>query len=149
MFIFLFLPSLVAKLLKKTLYCYRLTVRPTIDSKKNVFTFIGEVIIRIRAKTASGVITLNADGLELATVVVMQVDPFEKISVIKSILVPKNQQIKIHLDQPGLVADQLYDVQITYSGALRDDMTGFYKSSYLDEESNTTKWVFFLLFCRE
>lgn len=87
-------------------------------------------------------LTLNADGLNITQIDVTDTTNTSTpiaIGVIGFNFVVKNEQLKIHLDTPGLIADRVYEVRIVYSGKLRDDMTGFYKSSYIDEESHSTK----------
>jgi len=117
---------------------YKLRIKTIIDPENNDFKFTGDVTITIRAKTTTEELILNADGLQITKVEVMGPNA-STVAVRSQSLSVKNEQLKIQLDQPGLIADQVYDVQITYSGQLRRDMTGFYLSSYTDEESQSTK----------
>lgn len=119
---------------------YRLTITPTIDPDTNNFTFYGEVVINILAKTTTDELTLNSDGLNILKIEVTDTaDTTTKVKVKDHNLVLKNQQLKIKIDKPGLIANRNYDVKISFNGKLRDDMTGFYKTSYVDHESKTTK----------
>lgn len=116
---------------------YKLTIRPTIDPVNNIFTFVGNVTINVRAKSTTKVLTLNADGLKINDLIVTDTASMVKIETIS--YTNENEQLNIYLDSPGMIADRVYDVKISYEGQLRDDMTGFYKSSYTDKNSNSTK----------
>lgn len=118
---------------------YNLRIRPTIDPENNNFSFTGEVTIHIRVNTSTENITLNAYELNIENVEVKDADSSTKITVKDLKLVAKNEQLIIILDEPGLTADREYKVKIVYSGEIRNDMTGFYKSSYKDDESKSTK----------
>lgn len=118
---------------------YKLTIRPTIDPKNNIFTFTGNVVINIRVKSSTKELTLNADDLEIESVKVTDTNTSTEFAVIEYNCIVRNQQLKILLEEPGFIADRVYDVKISYTGNLRNDMTGFYKSSYVDEETKTTK----------
>lgn len=119
---------------------YKLSISPFLDPTTRNFSFAGEVIIDIRVITSTQELTLNAYGLQIGEIEVTDiVDSSMKISVLSNKIVDKNQQLKIQLNKPGLIADRTYKVQIKYTGKLRDDMTGFYKSSYFDRESNRVK----------
>lgn len=118
---------------------YKLTIRPIIDAENNIFTFTGNVTISIRVKSSTKVLTLNADGLKIDSVSVADAETKDIVDAIEYNYTMKNEQLNVYLDKPGLIADRVYDVKISYEGQLRDDMTGFYKSSYADEKSNSTK----------
>lgn len=126
---------------------YRLNIKPIVDPKANLFTFDGDVTINIMAKTSTKELTLNAFDLFIKDVSVIDAKTSLEINTTSVSLVIKNEQLKIQLDDPGLITDREYIVKILYSGNLRNDMTGFYRSSYLDKETNTTTYV--LLFCIE
>lgn len=114
---------------------YTLIIFPTFDN----FSFTGEVTINIRVIIPTGELTLNAYGLQIKEITVTDESSKAIIPVVSNKTVEKNQQLIIELDKPGLIADREYKVKISYTGKLRDDMTGFYKSSYFDKESNSTK----------
>lgn len=118
---------------------YRLNIKPIMDSANNNFTFTGDVTIKIKVKTSTDELTLNADGLKLTSIGVTDTNDTTPVAVNSHTFVVKNEQLKIKLDKPGFIADRVYDVQIGYSGQLANDMIGFYKSSYFDEESKSTK----------
>lgn len=118
---------------------YTLNVQPFIEPEKNNFTFIGTVLITIRVKITTEQLTLNMDGLTIKQIKVKDTNSSTDIEVAGKNIVKKNEQLIIQLKTPGLIADRVYEVEIAYSGELRNDMSGFYKSSYMDENSKKTK----------
>lgn len=118
---------------------YSLKIKPIIDPKNNDFTFSGDVTIRIRVKTSTEKLTLNARDLQINTVDIKDVKSSAKVETAGYRLVPKNEQLIIQTNYSELIADREYDVQISFSGELRNDMTGFYKSYYTDKETKSTK----------
>lgn len=118
---------------------YRLNVQPFIEPENNNFTFNGTVLITIRVKITTEELTLNIDGLTINQIKVKDTNSSTDIEVAGNNIVKKNEQLIIQLKTPGLIADRVYEVEIAYSGKLRNDMSGFYKSSYTDENSKKTK----------
>lgn len=118
---------------------YRLNIQPFIEPENNNFTFIGTVLITIRVKITTEELTLNVDGLKINQIIIKDTNSSTNITVTGNNIVEKNEQLIIQLQTPGLIADRVYEVEIAYSGELRNDMSGFYKSSYTDENSNKTK----------
>lgn len=112
---------------------YTLDVQTFIDPQNNKFTFTGNVSITIRVKISTEDLILNVDDLKINLIEVT--DSSTKVEVIENYVVVKNEQLIIRLKAPGLIADRVYEVKIAYSGELRNDMTGFYKSWYKDEEN--------------
>lgn len=112
---------------------YTLDVQTFIDPQNNQFTFTGNVIITIRVKISTEELILNVDDLKINLIEVT--DSSTEVEVIENYVVVKNEQLIIRLKAPGLIADRVYVVKIAYSGELRNDMTGFYKSWYKDEEN--------------
>ncbi|KAL5242092.1 hypothetical protein ACI65C_009502 [Semiaphis heraclei] len=119
---------------------YRLDVQTFIEPENNNFTFIGTVVVTIQAKTSTEEITLNVDDLNINQINVKDKETSTEIEVTGNQVVDKNEQLVIQLKTPGLIADRVYEVKIAYSGELRNDMSGFYKSWYKDEK-NDTKWL--------
>jgi len=113
-----------------------LDIQTFIEPENNNFTFIGTVVVTIRAKTSTEEITLNVDDLNINQINVTDTESFAKIEVTGNHVVVKNKQLIIQLKTPGLIADRVYKVQIAYSGELRNDMSGFYKSWYKDEKND-------------
>lgn len=59
----------------------------------------------------------------------------EKISYDKD-----NDFLEIALAKP-LKKDEEYEIYIPYNGTLKEDLSGYYKSSYIDEASKEKKWI--------
>jgi len=121
---------------------YKLNVQPFIEPENNNFTFIGTVLITIRVKITTEELTLNVDDLKINKINVRDTNSSSaEVVVTGNHTVVKNEQLIIQLKTPGLIADRVYEVEIAYSGELRNDMSGFYKSWYTDEKSKKTKWL--------
>lgn len=124
---------------------YTLKIQPIIHASSNSFVFDGTVTIRIRATASTTALTLNAEDLKINDVRITDLKTRSMINVTGYNLTDSNQILKIHLNGSGLTFGQKYDLRIDYSGTLRNDTTGFYRESYVDEDTNTTKYV--LLLC--
>jgi hypothetical protein len=116
---------------------YRLQITPIIDPLNNNFEFTGEVVINILVKYSTPVLTLNAVELNIQTIEIKNINNMAESITNEFKLVEKNEQLKITIEEPGFIADQQYEVKIKYSGELRNDMIGFYRSSYKNEKSET------------
>lgn len=53
-------------------------------------------------------------------------------------LVPENEFLVIKLDQQ-LKTGKSYIAHIAFNGNITDELAGYYRSSYFDRESNSTK----------
>ncbi|XP_050434275.1 endoplasmic reticulum aminopeptidase 2-like isoform X2 [Adelges cooleyi] len=114
---------------------YDLTINPIFTN----FTFQGDVTIVIVIKAHSTkVITLNSKDLSIVNVSVSDVQSSRPISVANIVEVPKNEQLEIHVKE-HLVSGLKYVLKISFAGKLRDDKTGFYKSSHIYERKDT-RW---------
>jgi len=121
---------------------YRLNVQPLIEPKNENFTFIGTVWITIRVKITTEELTLNVDDLIINKINIKDTNSSTtEVVVTGNHTVIKNEQLIIQLKTPGLIADRVYEVEIAYSGKLRNDMSGFYISWYTDEQSKEKKWL--------
>jgi len=100
------------------------------------FTFDGVVKIRITCSDATNVIKMHAYDITIASkddikvtladsATVVPVDSFEISDDDKNFFT-------IQLGQSLEVAAE-YDVEITYTGKLNEDLDGFYRSSYVEE----------------
>lgn len=122
---------------------YKLQIQPIIDPKNNGFHFIGQVTINILVKSSTDVLTLNAVELKIKNkenIVISKIinnNSLEEIKVTAYDAVEKNEQLKITVEEPGFIANEKYEVKIDYSGELRNDMIGFYRSSYKNGNNET------------
>ncbi|XP_050443426.1 aminopeptidase N-like [Adelges cooleyi] len=112
-----------------------------VDLLNDDFSYNGVTKILIQVKSTTTVLTLNAFELDIKNVKVVDTELSREINVTNFELIKKNEQLKVNLKEPWLIAGRQYNVEITYNGTLRTDMTGLYRSSYKDEESNATRWL--------
>lgn len=106
---------------------YRITLTPNFDD----FNFVGEVDIEVTAESATRTISLHYDSIIIDTVTVTSVDDKNAYDVSEQ-YDPETNIYTLTLtdeDEPELEPGN-YIIHIEYTGQLRDDMSGFYKSSY-------------------
>ncbi|XP_050432734.1 uncharacterized protein LOC126840818 [Adelges cooleyi] len=116
---------------------YDLTIAPDFDRGNG--TFAGTVDIVILVKSFTSVIVLNSKDLDITSIQVTDRDDRQEIKVNDWIyLVNPQEQIRIKTNTT-LEAENKYKLSVKFNGYLRNDMTGFYKSSYLI--NSTRQWV--------
>lgn len=109
------------------------------------FAFHGSVIINIRVLEASNTITLHSSQMLVQTVNLLDAQgntiernlPFILDNTLQFLVITTGQQMQ---------RDQEFAVEVTYSGFLRTDRLGFYRTSYNDRELRQTFWVATTLF---
>lgn len=84
-------------------------------------------------------VTLNLKNLTVTSVLARDVSTSRDISITGFEYQTKNEQFVINLERP-LPKDKQFLFTIKYKGYIRDDKTGLYKSSYI--EDGVTKWAF-------
>jgi len=99
-------------------------------------TFGGKVKIEITAVEQTNSITLNLKDLTVTAVSVNDIKLNRSIDVVNYEYLTDNEQFKINL-KTTLLAKRNYLVAIEYAGKIRNDLSGFYLSSY--DTSNGTK----------
>lgn len=111
----------------------------TTDVHRGEFAFSGQVTILIDALVNANQITLHHREIEISNVNLMSEtgDPIQ--SNVPFTSVPATEFLVITPTAP-LIALSKYQVQITYSGSLRDDNAGFYHSSYVNPAGETV-WL--------
>ena len=127
-------------------YVIKLTPYFNNESGKEAFTFDGNVKITIQAtKSGVNVITLHKEDLNITEQSVTATPslfptflPWNALdlNIHHTEYDERTKKYSIYLSQP-LFQSQLYDLNISYTGKLRTDMLGFYRSSYKD--GNVTK----------
>lgn len=105
------------------------------------FTYSGHVEIVIQSNASTCQIVLNSKELQITSVDIIEQEFNTSLSVFDHYLVEKNEQFIIDLNETMkcLVPDQLYTVKIDFKALLRDDMSGYYRSSY--KENGVTKYI--------
>lgn len=104
-------------------------------------TYSGKVEIIVNAVAQTCQIVLNAKDVEVTGVEVIDQNSNETLRVVNHFLINRNEQYIITLNETHrcLMHSRLYIVKVTFRATLRDDMSGYYKSSY--QENNITKYV--------
>lgn len=105
------------------------------------FTFSGHVEIVIQSNASTCQVILNSKELHITSVEVIEHMLNTSLSVINHYPVERNEQYVIVLNETMncLVPDKLYIVKIDFNAIIRDDMSGYYKSSYKD--NGVTKYI--------
>ncbi|VVC40910.1 Hypothetical protein CINCED_3A002040 [Cinara cedri] len=105
--------------------------------------YAGRVTIVVKPLvTATNRIVLNSKDLRVTGVEIFDHKTAKPVAIKQYYPVDKNEQLVIELSCAGsrcLTQSRLYAVQIAFEAALRNDMTGYYKSSY--KHDNVTKWL--------
>ncbi|EDW23766.1 GL23790 [Drosophila persimilis] len=125
---------------------YNITLRPYLlvkDTKR--FTFDGEVWIEVIPKQATSEVHLHSKNLTYsvsqywakpaAGVANPAPSNFQALNVTNS-----DTDIVVLTTAANLTANQSYILHFVYTGLMQDDMHGFYRSSYVDD-NNETKWL--------
>lgn len=117
---------------------YDLRIRT--DIHRGDFIFEGEVRINITVLEATDVITLQYRQLIIRTInlrnpdgsILQQNAPFRLVS---------DREFLEILTNNLLTVGQALFVEVTYSGILRDETSGFFRTSYVDPATNQTNWL--------
>lgn len=115
---------------------YYLKLTPYIFSGN--FTFDGEVSIVLLVKTDTDRVTFHGVDLDFHKCLLYQKDNGRTITILKR-TEDLPRQFHILRLKESLKQGQQYVLNITYTGILNDNLHGFYRSSY--EENNITKWI--------
>lgn len=102
--------------------------------------FSGHVEILIKTVKSTCRLTLNAKDVNVTRVAVVDHKSNAPLDVVDYYLVDRNEQLIIDLNDTKIcvIASRLYIIRIEYNASLRDDMSGYYKSSY--KENNEIKY---------
>ncbi|KAJ8889455.1 hypothetical protein PR048_008954 [Dryococelus australis] len=115
---------------------YDLRLVPYLDTGN--FTFDGEVTIRVTVAKETRVVTLHQNDTDIdeQSVRVTHVGSGQGVRVLGHEYDQLHHFHHINLNSSLDVGEQ-YDVYIKYSGHLRDDMQGLFRSSYVDSDGQT------------
>ncbi|XP_015604734.1 uncharacterized protein LOC107272255 [Cephus cinctus] len=124
--------------LPRTIYpsSYDIFVTPYLEEDN--FVFDGKVTIMMTVAENTSAIILQANELTINSIIVFK-NLIYPLKVSSYTLNPTTHRFNIYLDST-VVAGTILSVYISYSGILNDDMTGFYRSSYRDEDGKT-HWI--------
>ncbi|CAG2054125.1 unnamed protein product, partial [Timema podura] len=116
---------------------YNISLIPDLDSQN--FTFNGEITIRFRGikDTTTIVLHMNDTVVDEDSMVIRDLKSNLTISMIFTEYNEDNHFYTIH---PGgfIYADKEYELSFKYEGNLRDDMQGFFRSSYVTNDGETS-----------
>ncbi|KAJ8889370.1 hypothetical protein PR048_008869 [Dryococelus australis] len=100
----------------------------------NNFTFDGEVSIMVTAAEVTDLITLHANDLDVdnGSISVVSLTSGSGISVVDVVEESRRHLLVIRLNRSLEVGEQC-SLAVSYSGYMRDDMYGFYRSYYYRE----------------
>ncbi|XP_014280242.1 aminopeptidase N isoform X2 [Halyomorpha halys] len=109
------------------------------------FKFSGEVWIKVECIQPTNTIILHSKNLNITeeeTTVkeIVSKDELVPMTVTSQKLVKENEFLIIKLEQ-NLKQGVMYIVHLTFAGPLLEDLAGYYRSSYIDQQSNSTKWL--------
>lgn len=106
------------------------------------FTFDGDVIIKIKVDENCKNITLHSTMLKiyrnLTTIEKITENENQSVKIKNQFFVEPKQFLVIETEEE-LEKEQNYFLKISYHGQIRDNLQGFYKSSY--KVNNETKWL--------
>lgn len=111
----------------------------TTNVHNNVDDFTGEAIIKIKVLKKTSSITLHHRKLTITSVNLIAQGTGSKVNEDDGTYDDVTEFLTIKCKRELTVDESLF-LTITYTGKLRDDMGGFYKSSYVDS-SGTRKQV--------
>ncbi|KAK4881197.1 hypothetical protein RN001_004516 [Aquatica leii] len=119
---------------------YRLQIIPFLTEKN--FTTSGAVAITFKVNKETDKIVLNIFDMEIdkESVKIKRINSTDHISVTDQQFNDVSQTYTIALEET-LQKDDEYDVEMKFTGHLRDNMQGFYRSQYDDPKTNTQKYM--------
>ncbi|VVC39573.1 Hypothetical protein CINCED_3A003208 [Cinara cedri] len=117
---------------------YRLDVTTHLDDK---FVFEGVVDIKIICSQDTDTVVLHSSNLNINTKGVVVANNDGKIFPVSSIEFISKNELMFVKSSEKLKSGGEYVLTIPFTGNITDDLVGYYKSSYLDKDTNQTKWL--------
>ncbi|GLG93883.1 Aminopeptidase N [Gryllus bimaculatus] len=113
---------------------YTLWLEPNIPQG----TFIGEVTIYVVAHAPTDKIILHSQGVHSSNVVVLDRSNRLYENLWQSHTYDENLEFVTLYLRTTLIPNGIYSIDLKFSGTLRDDMYGFYLSTYIDDNGEKT-----------
>lgn len=115
-----------------------------VDTDLDRLSYSGSVEIVIVASVSPKLcrIVLNAKDITVMGVRVTDVKTGDPLTVVDRQLVDRDEQLIVTVDGWCLIPTRHYVVAVDFQAPLRNDMSGYYKSSY--REGNVTKYTIIL-----
>uniref|UniRef100_A0A8D9EPL0 Aminopeptidase n=1 Tax=Cacopsylla melanoneura TaxID=428564 RepID=A0A8D9EPL0_9HEMI len=112
------------------------------DVKEPDFKFNGKVIIKVTCNKDTPDLVLHMKQLTIHNDnVTCTSAPAGNITKVKSHKYDEKLEMVTFTFDQSFVAKQEYTVEIPFDGVISADLEGFYRSSYIIEKTNTTKWL--------
>lgn len=108
----------------------------TTDIAHEIFEFSGTVKIGVRALNITDSITLHQRQLKIDRIN-LETEFGLNVRVLPPHYDPVTEFLTIYTTDEPLLPANLYFLTITYKGTLREDMGGFYRSSYTNSDGKT------------
>jgi len=115
---------------------YGLRLVPKYEKGSNLYTFGGQVEILIYINRITPNVVLNAKDMQIKSVAITETKTQTDMPVDSYVLDNDAEILNIYAAN-NLLAGRKYQVKIVFQGLLRTDMTGFYRSTY--KENDVTK----------
>ncbi|XP_037031041.1 aminopeptidase N-like [Bradysia coprophila] len=113
----------------------------TTNVHNNIFNFVGVVDIDIVVLQPTPVITLHQRQLTISFITLEPLPQTGTVIPISSFNYdPVTEFLSIHVESATLAVNDRYRLSITYTGVLRQDEAGFYRSSYVANDG-TRRWL--------
>ncbi|XP_061014681.1 aminopeptidase N [Dama dama] len=116
---------------------YRVTLRPYLTPNENgLYIFTGSSAVRFICKESTDVIIIHSKKLNYTSqnghlVVLKGVGDAQAPEIDRTELVLITEYLVVHL-KSSLEAGKMYEMETTFQGELADDLAGFYRSEYMD-----------------
>ncbi|XP_008179639.1 aminopeptidase 1-like [Acyrthosiphon pisum] len=117
---------------------YELNVVTHLEDK---FMFEGVVCIRMTCVGATDTIVLHSASLNIDTKSVVVANCGENVIQVSSVSFDPDKELMHVKSTVNFKPCDEYVLTIPFTGNLTDDLVGYYRSSYVDKESNQTRCV--------
>eukprot|EP00102_Acyrthosiphon_pisum_P019671 XP_016656881.1 PREDICTED: aminopeptidase N isoform X2 [Acyrthosiphon pisum] len=117
---------------------YELNVTTYLEDK---FVFEGVVGIRMTCVEATDTIVLHSTSLNIDTKSVVLANGGENVIPVSSVSFDPDKEFMHVKSTVNFKPCDEFVLTISFTGNLTDDLVGYYRSSYVDKESNQTRWL--------
>ncbi|XP_008186165.1 aminopeptidase N isoform X2 [Acyrthosiphon pisum] len=117
---------------------YELDINTYLEDK---FMFEGLATIFVTCIEATNTIVLHSNSLNIDNESVSVIDTFGFLFPVNSTYSDPNKDLMYVSSTEKFKPGDKYVLTIPFSGNITDQLAGYYKSSYVDKESNQTRWL--------
>ncbi|XP_046670632.1 aminopeptidase N-like isoform X3 [Homalodisca vitripennis] len=105
------------------------------------FSFQGNVKIKVKCSQATDIIKVHARDLDFdKEKISVTADTGNSLNIADSYSDVDNEFYVVKTKEP-LKGGELYSLNLSFHGLLKENLIGYYRSYYTDPETNTTKWL--------